>query len=184
MPIPTKPSPCVGIRTCSDYSPFGVELDGRTLSGGYRFGYQGSEKDNELKGNGNSYQMVTGRKQETLTFKGTKQLVKSCGASEHRAEDIATFVDCSLYLGLGTAALVKQSMTRVAPMIMADAAKSSTTVIDGAVKSNYGRFVSKIPANSKKSALYQKWVNLQGETLNMLKTTFAPDGSIIHVKPK
>jgi RHS repeat-associated protein len=45
----------VGIRTCSDYSPFGVELDGRTVSGGYRFGYQGSEKDDETKGNGNSY---------------------------------------------------------------------------------------------------------------------------------
>ena len=45
----------VGIRTCSDYSPFGVELDGRTVSGGYRYGYQGSEKDDELKGNGNSY---------------------------------------------------------------------------------------------------------------------------------
>ena len=29
MPTPSKPSPCVGIRTCSDYSPFGVELDGR-----------------------------------------------------------------------------------------------------------------------------------------------------------
>ncbi len=55
MNFPSKPSPCVGIRTCSDYSPFGVELDGRTVSGGYRFGYQGSEKDNELKGDGNSY---------------------------------------------------------------------------------------------------------------------------------
>jgi RHS repeat-associated protein len=30
-----------------------VELDGRTVSGGYRFGYQGSEKDDEVKGNGN-----------------------------------------------------------------------------------------------------------------------------------
>ena len=56
LTTPSKPSPCVGIRTCSDYSPFGVELDGRTLSlEGYRFGYQGSEKDNELKGQGNSY---------------------------------------------------------------------------------------------------------------------------------
>ena len=46
----------VGIRTCSDYSPFGVELDGRTVSNyRYRFGYQGSEKDDEVKGNGNSY---------------------------------------------------------------------------------------------------------------------------------
>jgi len=32
-----------------------VELDGRTVSDGYRYGYQGSEKDNETKGNGNSY---------------------------------------------------------------------------------------------------------------------------------
>ena len=55
MPTPSKHSPCVGIRTCSDYSPFGVELDGRTVSGGYRFGFQGSEKDNEFKGDGNSY---------------------------------------------------------------------------------------------------------------------------------
>ncbi len=46
----------VGIRNSSDYSPFGVELDGRRVSlEGYRFGYQGSEKDNEFKGEGNSY---------------------------------------------------------------------------------------------------------------------------------
>jgi RHS repeat-associated protein len=32
-----------------------VELDGRTVSDGYRFGYQGSEKDDEFKGDGNSY---------------------------------------------------------------------------------------------------------------------------------
>jgi RHS repeat-associated protein len=32
-----------------------VELDGRTVSGGHRFGYQGSEKDDDVKGNGNSY---------------------------------------------------------------------------------------------------------------------------------
>ena len=44
----------VGIRTCSDYSPFGVELDGRTVSGGYRFGFQNQEKDDEVKGEGNS----------------------------------------------------------------------------------------------------------------------------------
>jgi RHS repeat-associated protein len=44
----------VGIRTCSDYSPFGVELDGRTVSGGYRYGFQNQEKDDEVKGEGNS----------------------------------------------------------------------------------------------------------------------------------
>jgi RHS repeat-associated protein len=46
----------VGIRNSTDYSPFGVGLDGRTVSvEGYRFGYQGSEKDNEFKGEGKSY---------------------------------------------------------------------------------------------------------------------------------
>ena len=49
-----KTSNRVGIRTCSDYSPFGVELDGRTVSGGYRYGFQNQEKDDEIKGDGNS----------------------------------------------------------------------------------------------------------------------------------
>jgi hypothetical protein len=31
-----------------------VELDGRTVSGGYRYGFQNQEKDNEIKGEGNS----------------------------------------------------------------------------------------------------------------------------------
>ena len=56
MTSTSKTSYRVGIRTCSDYSPFGVELDSRTVSlEGYRFGYQGSEKDNEFKGEENSY---------------------------------------------------------------------------------------------------------------------------------
>jgi RHS repeat-associated protein len=55
MRTPSKPSPCVGIRTCSDYSPFGVELDGRTVSvEEYRFGFQNQEMDDEIKGEGNS----------------------------------------------------------------------------------------------------------------------------------
>jgi muramidase (phage lysozyme) len=45
----------VGIRNSTDYSPFGVELDGRTVSlEGYRFGFQDQEKDDEIKGEGNS----------------------------------------------------------------------------------------------------------------------------------
>ena len=96
-----------------------------------------------------------------------------------------------------------------AKVVEKEAAKGGETILEGAVKSNYNRFVSKIPANSKasasfelledgnylfkatspgkvpgSSALYQKWVNPQGETFKMLKTTFAPDGSIIHIKPK
>ena len=46
----------VCMQSASDYSPFGVLLDGRSMQKmGYRYGYQGSEKDIELKGEGNSY---------------------------------------------------------------------------------------------------------------------------------
>jgi len=46
----------VGIRNSTDYSPFGVELDGRTVSvEGYRFGCGGHEKDVEVNGSGNWY---------------------------------------------------------------------------------------------------------------------------------
>ena len=38
----------------SDYYPFGMLMPGRN-GGEYRYGYQGSEKDNEVKGKGNSY---------------------------------------------------------------------------------------------------------------------------------
>lgn len=40
----------------NDYYPFGMLVPGRHgNSGDYRYGYQGSEKDNEVKGEGNSY---------------------------------------------------------------------------------------------------------------------------------
>lgn len=46
----------VAIVSVSDYSPFGVQLDGRsTTNGNYRFGFQGQEKDDEVVGKGNSY---------------------------------------------------------------------------------------------------------------------------------
>jgi RHS repeat-associated protein len=45
----------VTIVSTADYSPFGVQLDGRTVSAeSYRYGFQGQEKDDELKGAGNS----------------------------------------------------------------------------------------------------------------------------------
>jgi hypothetical protein len=44
----------VGIRNATDFSPFGVELRGRNfeVSGGgnYRYGFNGMEADNEVKG--------------------------------------------------------------------------------------------------------------------------------------
>jgi RHS repeat-associated protein len=40
----------------ADYYPFGVEMPGRKWqSDSYRYAYNGMEKDNEVKGNGNSY---------------------------------------------------------------------------------------------------------------------------------
>ena len=49
-------SVCVPIRNIADYSPFGVQLDGRTIQGDfYRQGFNGMEKDDEVKGGGNNY---------------------------------------------------------------------------------------------------------------------------------
>jgi len=46
----------VCLQTITDYSPFGVTLDGRTIENDfYRRGFNGMEKDDELKGGGNSY---------------------------------------------------------------------------------------------------------------------------------
>jgi RHS repeat-associated protein len=46
----------VCLQNIFDYSPFGVILDGRTMQGdGYRYGFGGMEKDDELKGERNSY---------------------------------------------------------------------------------------------------------------------------------
>ena len=42
--------------TYSDYYPFGMAMHGRTYNfGDYRYGFNGKEKDDELKGLGNSY---------------------------------------------------------------------------------------------------------------------------------
>ena len=39
----------------SDYYPFGSQMPGRNFSGNqYRYGFQGQEKDDEIKGDGNS----------------------------------------------------------------------------------------------------------------------------------
>ena len=55
---PYRPIPKirVPIRNTADYSPFGVQLDGRTISGdSYRYGFNEKECDSEVSGEGNSY---------------------------------------------------------------------------------------------------------------------------------
>lgn len=42
------------VESANDYYPFGMGLFGRSVSGGYRMGFQGQEMDDEVKGNGNS----------------------------------------------------------------------------------------------------------------------------------
>jgi len=43
-------------KKCNNYYPFGMQMPGRTFSSGnYRYGYQGSEKDDEISGQGNTY---------------------------------------------------------------------------------------------------------------------------------
>jgi RHS repeat-associated protein len=45
----------VCMQSTSDYSPFGVLLDGRSMQKmGYRYSFQGQEHDDEVKGEGNS----------------------------------------------------------------------------------------------------------------------------------
>jgi len=41
------------VQTVQDYYAFGMQMPGRKLSGGYRFGFNGKENDNEVKGEGN-----------------------------------------------------------------------------------------------------------------------------------
>ncbi|TNE54018.1 MAG: hypothetical protein EP338_09000 [Bacteroidetes bacterium] len=45
------------IASSTDYSPFGVVLDGRnfTTNSNYRYGFQNQERDDEIKGEGNSW---------------------------------------------------------------------------------------------------------------------------------
>ena len=50
-----RPSNRASIRNISDYSPFGALLPGRHSGDLVRHGYQGSECDPEVKGEGNSY---------------------------------------------------------------------------------------------------------------------------------
>lgn len=42
------------VKSANDYAPFGASLPGRSFSaGGYRYGFNGFEKDDEVKGEGN-----------------------------------------------------------------------------------------------------------------------------------
>jgi len=44
------------VASATDYYPFGMQMPGRNFSsGGYRYGFNGQEKSDEVKGSGNSY---------------------------------------------------------------------------------------------------------------------------------
>jgi RHS repeat-associated protein len=42
------------VQSVQDYYAFGMQMPGRKSSGGYRYGFNGKENDNEVKGRGNS----------------------------------------------------------------------------------------------------------------------------------
>ena len=42
------------VLTISDYYPYGMLMEGRTSTSNYRFGFQGQEQDDEVRGEGNS----------------------------------------------------------------------------------------------------------------------------------
>ena len=43
------------VISAQDYYPFGMTMPGRKTAEGYRFGFNGQEKDNQIYGSGNSY---------------------------------------------------------------------------------------------------------------------------------
>jgi RHS repeat-associated protein len=47
----------VGILSFSDYYPFGMQMVGRNGGEDYRYAFNGMEKDDEVKGSGNNYDM-------------------------------------------------------------------------------------------------------------------------------
>ncbi|WP_159456183.1 RHS repeat domain-containing protein [Chitinophaga eiseniae] len=51
----TKTGSAATVYSAVDYAPFGMQMVGRkwSLSGGYRYGFNGKENDNEVKGEGN-----------------------------------------------------------------------------------------------------------------------------------
>ncbi len=51
----TKTGSAATVYSAMDYAPFGMQMVGRkwSLSGGYRYGFNGKENDNEIKGEGN-----------------------------------------------------------------------------------------------------------------------------------
>jgi len=82
-------------------------------------------------------------------------------------------------------------------------------IISNKVKSNIERFIKKLPTNAKdsvvikplpnngtavqatspgqvpgSSAVYEKQINEAGETIQYTKTTYDPQGNIVHVKDK
>ena len=42
------------IRSYADYYPYGMQMEDRSESGGYRYGFQGQETDDEVNGEGNA----------------------------------------------------------------------------------------------------------------------------------
>jgi hypothetical protein len=105
---------------------------------------------------------------------------------------------------LGKGSAVAKSIAAVERQLVKDGVK-----LTAEQAKNIGRFVKKAPANARDSivakklpnggvavqatspgrvpgsaAIYEKQIDGEGKTINMTKTTYDPEGNIVHVKDK
>jgi len=122
---------------------------------------------------------------------------------------LANVVSAADAVGKGTEFAISSALGGFGSALENASLSGSRNLLLGPLRSNFNRFLSKIPANSKSTvtveilkdekyvfsassagkvpgsrALYQKFVDVAGNTIKYLKTTFGPDGEIIHIKPK
>jgi RHS repeat-associated protein len=88
----------VGILSFSDYYPFGMQMVGRNDPGdGYRYGFNGMERDDEVKGSGNSYdfgaRMYDARLGRWLSLDPLESRYKSLTPYNYVANSPLQFVD-------------------------------------------------------------------------------------------
>ncbi|WP_157760860.1 hypothetical protein [Chitinophaga caeni] len=69
-----------------DYYPFGMQMPGRVFNGvGYRYGFNGQEKSNEIKGEGNSYTAKFWEYDPRLGSRWNVDLKPTVGISDYAA---------------------------------------------------------------------------------------------------
>jgi RHS repeat-associated protein len=72
-------------------------------------------------------QMASGKRTDSFTYNGVKEVAKAGGANEQIAENIATFTDASISMvGVGLASIVTRSCAKAAPKLAVEASEGLT----------------------------------------------------------